>query len=645
MISTSELRDYMRSQLEGERARKSIRVSGVSIQDALRQASIELELPVKKLQYELLERGTRGFLGGGKKEYQLLVYELIEEKAAAGAGLDMEAFEFESEQQFVPQDKDGQIYVRLTHEGAFLKVTRPIGRGVKAGEHAAIDKLMLRGVSDIDKAQVTRVVRHADGEFIRVGQAEYNPANQSVLTIDIFDQDMKAYMTVSQPGPGGPDLTRDDIQGMLTSQGVVHGLDQAAIEEFLDSPHYNEKILVAAGVPPVNGQDARIVYNFTTDHSKIQLKEKDGRVDFKELDLVDNVEAGQILAKKIPREEGQDGSSVTGKVLPARAGRDVEIGLGKNVRLAEDGITALATINGQAILAAGKINVEPVYTVPGDVNFKTGNILFLGTVMVKGNVEDGFSVKAAGNIEVMGSVGKCELDAEGDIIVHQGVLGKNSGRVRAGRNIMAKFIEHARVEAENSVIVSDGIIHSLVDANRRIICQGKRASIVGGKIRATEEINAKTFGSVAGTETILEVGFDPKRKEQLALNSQKKETIEKQLEEIERNIKTLETLQKVQRNISEEKKKDLQELSDQRSGLLAELTELNREIQEIHSYLSALKTVGRISASDRVYPGVKLFIKNESLTIRNEFRKVAFVLEGQEIRMTKYEAAGVDRRV
>ena len=426
---------------------------------------------------------------------------------------------------------------------------------------------------------------------------------------------------------------------------MVHGLDQAAIEEFLDSPHYNEKILVAAGVPPVNGQDARIVYNFTTDHSKIQLKEKDGRVDFKELDLVDNVEAGQILAKKIPREEGQDGSSVTGKVLPARAGRDVEIGLGKNVRLAEDGITALATINGQAILAAGKINVEPVYTVPGDVNFKTGNILFLGTVMVKGNVEDGFSVKAAGNIEVMGSVGKCELDAEGDIIVHQGVLGKNSGRVRAGRNIMAKFIEHARVEAENSVIVSDGIIHSLVDANRRIICQGKRASIVGGKIRATEEINAKTFGSVAGTETILEVGFDPKRKEQLALNSQKKETIEKQLEEIERNIKTLETLQKVQRNISEEKKKDLQELSDQRSGLLAELTELNREIQEIHSYLSALKTVGRISASDRVYPGVKLFIKNESLTIRNEFRKVAFVLEGQEIRMTKYEAAGVDRRV
>jgi uncharacterized protein (DUF342 family) len=645
MISTSELREYMRSRLEEERSRKSIRVSGASVQDALRQASIELGLPIKKLQYELLERGSRGFLGAGKKEFELLVYELVEEKAAAEAAADLEAFDFETEKQFLPEDKDGEIFVRLTHEGAFLKVTRPLGRGEKAGEHAAMDKLLLRGVSDIDKSQVARVVRHADGEFIRVGQAEYNPANQSVLTIDIADQDMKAYMNVSPPGPGGPDLTREDIQGMLNSHGVVHGVRQEVIQEFLDSPHYNEKILVATGTPPVNGQDAKIIYNFTIDHSKLQLKEKDGRVDFKDLDLVDNVEAGQILARKVPKEMGQDGSSVTGKVLPARAGRDVEIGVGKNVRIAEDGITALATINGQAILAAGKINVEPIYTVPGDVNFKTGNILFLGTVMVKGNVEDGFSVKAAGNIEVMGSVGKCELDAEGDVIVHQGILGKNSGNVRAGSNIIAKFIEHSRVEAENSVIVSDGIIHSSVDANRRIICQGKRASIVGGKIRATEEINAKTFGSVAGTETILEVGYDPKRKEQLAVLTGKKETIEKQLEEIERNIKTLETLKKVQRNFSEEKQKDLQDQSDQRSALLAELTELNREIQEISGYLLALKTVGRISASDRVYPGVKLFIKNESLTIRNEFRKVTFVLEGSEIRMTKYEPVGVDRRV
>ena len=35
------------------------------------------------------------------------------------------------------------------------------------------------------------------------------------------------------------------------------------------------------------------------------------------------------------------------------------------------------------LLTAGRLSVEPIYTVEGDVNLKTGNILFLGTVFVK----------------------------------------------------------------------------------------------------------------------------------------------------------------------------------------------------------------------------------------------------------------------
>jgi uncharacterized protein (DUF342 family) len=360
-------------------------------------------------------------------------------------------------------------------------------------------------------------------------------------------------------------------------------------------------------------------------------------VDFRELNLVENVESGQILATKQPPEEGAPGRTVTGKILPAKPGRNVQIDIGKNVKLSDDGMSAMATINGQVLLVAGRINVEPVYTVEGDVNFKTGNILFLGTVFVKGNVEDGFTVKAAGNIEIMGSVGKCLLDAEGEVVVHQGILGKNEGKVRAGGNLVAKFIENARVEVDENVLVSDGIIHSLVDANKRVLCQGRRASIVGGRLRAAEEIHAKTLGSVAGTETILEVGIDPKRKEILTKSIGRKGELEKQLEELVRNINTLENLKKVQRAFSEEKQKNLEELNDQRSSILQELEEANKVINEINVYLQSIKLSGKVSASDRVFPGVKVFIKNESLVVRNEFKSVTFCLEGKEIRISKYE--------
>jgi len=288
-------------------------------------------------------------------------------------------------------------------------------------------------------------------------------------------------------------------------------------------------------------------------------------------------------------------------------------------------------------LILGKINVEPVYTVDGDVNFKTGNILFLGTVIVKGNVEDGFTVKAAGNIEVMGSVGKCLLDAEGEIIVHQGILGKNEGKVRAGSNLVAKFIENAHIEVEENVLVSDGIIHSFVDANKRILCQGKRASVVGGRLRAANEIHAKTLGSVAGTETILEVGIAPKRKEKLSQALKRKEELEKSLEELVRNISTLENLKKVQREFPEDKQKSLSGLNDKRSEILRELEEIGGVINEINTYLQSIKVSGKVSASDRVFPGVKILIKNESLVVRNEFKNVTFSLENKEIRMIKYE--------
>jgi uncharacterized protein (DUF342 family) len=142
---------------------------------------------------------------------------------------------------------------------------------------------------------------------------------------------------------------------------------------------------------------------------------------------------------------------------------------------------------------------------------------------------------------------------------------------------------------------------------------------------------------VAGTETILEVGIDPKRKEKLTQALKRKEELEKELEELVRNISTLENLKKVQREFPEEKQKNLSELNDKRSEILQELEDIGVVINEINTYLKSIKVSGKVSASDRVFPGVKIFIKNESLVVRNEFKNVTFCLEEKEIRMIKYE--------
>ncbi|MFA6508172.1 MAG: FapA family protein [Treponemataceae bacterium] len=642
MVDFVRLQQLMKERLESDRSISSVETAGVDLDDALTSAAALLNTSIRNLEYEIIERGTKGFLGSGKKEWRIRAYPRVDNRVESIAPeMDMQAFDIATP---IEVDKDGDVFVHLSPEGAFLKVVAPVGKGKRAGERQAMESLNARSVREIDTDLVSRVVKNADNEYIRVGTVIVNPANDAVLTVDIVDQEMKANLYAQPPGPGGCDLSAETVLSFLRNNRVVHGVDEDRVRAFADRPIYKEMVLVAEGTRPENGRDAHMQYNFEVDQSKVRLKEgSNGRVDFKDLNIIQNVVESQPLAKKIPAERGQTGKTVTGKILPAKNGRDIPMPLGKNVHVLDDQSTIVADMNGQVVIVGGKVNVEPVYTVQGDVNLRTGNIIFLGTVLITGNVEDGFSVKAAGNIEVHGTVGKAELDAEGDIIVHQGIAGKNAGSVRAGRSIWARFIENAHVEAGSLVVVSDGIINSQVDANKKIICQGKRAHIVGGQLRAAEEINAKILGSpVSGTETVCEVGFDPKSKEKLDTLAERKIGVEKQLEEIELNLQTLVNIKKQRKSLPEDKEASLRELVERRQFTSVDLAKINKEMEAIQNYLNGLKLRGRISASSKVYPGVRIVIRDVRDDIKAEYRAVTFVLDNNLIRVTKYEETDED---
>jgi uncharacterized protein (DUF342 family) len=639
-ISLDQIQEYMRKQSEEDKKNRTITVEAENVPEGLKKASIELGIPVSFLEYEIVARGSTGTFGIGRAPWKISVYERSKPVKTSVEAEEEAAREAQRAAQEAarPKDLPGEVFVRLTADGAYLRATRPQGRGARASEIMAREKLSLRGVMSFDAALVSRIIKHADGEFVRVADTQYNPSHDASLSVDITDGAMKAVIIVNEPGLGGSDISADYARSFLASNGVVHGVKDDVLDELELSPRYGRPIVAAEGTRARDGAHAHIEYNFKLEREAVTLREKDGRVDFKDVSRVENVVAGQVLARKIPAEAGQPGQTVTGSLIPATKGKDCELLVGKNVKLAEDGLSALSEINGQVLLLGGKINVEPIYSIPGDVNLRTGNILFLGTVIVRGNVEDGFSVKAAGNIEVFGSVGKCVIDAEGDIVVHQGIAAKTEGKVRCGKNLYSKFIEHAHVDAGENVIVTDGIVHSYVDANKMILCAGKRAQIVGGRLRASEEINSKILGSVAGTETLLEVGFDPRSKERLVALDTEKKTVEKSLEEVDLNIKTLENLLRVQKKLPPEKAQYLSEQNEKRSELLRRLEEAVREIGQLNAHLSSLNTIGKISASERVYPGVKVAIKSAALAVRTEFKFVTFFLQGGEVKVTKYEA-------
>ena len=83
------------------------------------------------------------------------------------------------------------------------------------------------------------------------------------------------------------------------------------------------------------------------------------------------------------------------RYLEAKNGKDIQITLGENVHLDRDGVTIKASIDGEVMLVNGKITVEPIKVLDA-VNVKTGDIKFVGTVVIKGSVEEGYKVEYLG---------------------------------------------------------------------------------------------------------------------------------------------------------------------------------------------------------------------------------------------------------
>jgi uncharacterized protein (DUF342 family) len=645
MIDFVQLQQIMKEQLEQDRGISAVEVQGPTLEEAVAQAAVLLNLSVRRLEYEITERGFSGFMGAGKKDWKIRAYQRlnVQEQAIEDEAFD-DNVDFDAS---LTEDRDGCAFVQLRPDnGVYLKVSLPRGQGKRVGSAQARLALESRGIDAYDQKLAAEAVKAAAGEYIRVGDFERHSQNDAAMSVDIVEQDMKALLHLTPPGPGGCDITLETCQAFLKNNRVYYGIDPEYLQDFVDSPIYKERVVIAEGLPPVNGRDAYMRYNFEKDQSKARIREgANGRVDFKDLKIIQNVVESQPLAKKIPPEKGSPGRTVTGNQLPARDGKDIALPLGKNVHVGEDGVTVIADMNGQVVEVNGKINVEPVYTVNGNVSLKTGNIIFLGTVVVTGNVEDGFSVKAAGNIEVHGTVEKAELDAEGDIIVHQGITGRGSGVIRAGKTLAARFIENTVIEAGDAVIASDGIINSRVDAGKRILCQGKRATIVGGRLRAGEEINAKVLGSsTAGTETLCEVGADPKTKELIARFTETKAGLEKQLEEIKLNMQTLITIKKQRKSLPEDKEEYLHVLDEKRVEILTDLGNTGEEIEKAQDRLGRLQAWGRVSASSRVYPGVRIMIKDAIEDVRSEYRAVTFILEDGLVKITRYEEPDLEGR-
>ena len=143
------------------------------------------------------------------------------------------------------------------------------------------------------------------------------PTGEAVA-VRVSEDEMKANVTVAPPD-SGEEVTKDKVIEELNKIGVVHGIDEEAIDDIFTYGSYNVEVVVAKGTPPSDGTNAKIEYKFDTSaekKAKVQVDEH-GNVDHRQTNLVESVEEGTLLATKVPAVHGEEGMTVMGDKLPA----------------------------------------------------------------------------------------------------------------------------------------------------------------------------------------------------------------------------------------------------------------------------------------------------------------------------------------
>ncbi len=424
-------------------------------------------------------------------------------------------------------------------------------------------------------------------------------------------------------------LSLSSFTKMLNNNNIVFGIDKQALADVVENGFRDEKeLIIAQGALPESGKDAEIVYCFRreqlqTGELPIADFHEKGKIQLRDCKMA---KKNEVLAVKLRATEGKPGKNVFGEEIPAQPGQDADLEAGKNIqtRFYPDKIEYSALCEGIVQIHDDRLEVNSLCIIDHDVDLSTGNVEFVGSLLILGNVLKGFSVKSQGSIKVQGNIDGGSLRADGDVIVKGSISG--SSDVRAGGKIKAQFVEHSRLEAMDDILVDDGIVHSEALTSGFIIVDNNRGTIAGGKFKARKGVTAKVIGSAMATPTDIAIGKEFIENKQSQRIQSELHALEQEINRLQNTLKPFIGKDPTLGSIQPEKRWVLKNLANR----LKELKSKRRQIQaKLATYDRIIKTGAFSHAQIRVknvaHKGVKIQIGSSLMTLDQELNHVAIM--------------------
>jgi uncharacterized protein (DUF342 family) len=340
-------------------------------------------------------------------------------------------------------------------------------------------------------------------------QEKTAPSTNKLIEIEITPDHLEAHISWADDAKlqsGDYDQDKKWLEDAVAEVGIRYG-HEGFLDKIMSLVALGQSIknqIVARGIAAKAG-DQTYLHPLYLEKT---IEETDNVIDMRSAQNKRVVDNGDVIAE-IRFRDGKSGINVFGQALHATAKQtSYTLTVGTGVERREDG-RFYALLRGMPKIERHTVSCLNVYVHRGDVNLKTGDINFDGTVEVKGSIDNGARVYAKGDLIVRGGIGRSRIHCGGDLSVGKGIVTSREGMVHAGGDVNALFIENSRVLVEGMLEVEQSIINSDCKVAGEIVIKSGSKGLIGGGIVVSETgIRTQDLGFADGEKTLCRVGSD-----------------------------------------------------------------------------------------------------------------------------------------
>ena len=478
-----------------------------------------------------------------------------------------------------------------------------------------------------------------DNETLSADIAE---CRDGTLEITTSEDDMLALLSITKPF-GGESLDMTRVKFEADKAGIMAKLDEAAIENTLELEN-GEPSVFAKGTTPERGENSTFTALVSDQLSTGPKIDDKGNVNYHDINQFIVVDEGEPLMRRTDPTPGKNGLDVYGKVIPAETGEILPFFNGiEGAKVSEEDPSLLiSTIKGHPIIFDQGVSIDTVLMLD-NASIVTGNVDFDGSICVQNDVADGITIKASGDVTVLGVVGKAEIEAGGDVKIAKGLIGGSNvnddehkdgwfgASVLSGGSVSAKYASYARITANKQISVEEYASHCDLRAEQKILIgyPSGKGNLIGGNTRAFELVSAKILGSLGGAQTGIRVGADADTIIDMRRIVQAKQQKQALVQEMSESLNRM-GIQAKEVGLNAQTKELMNQLNNQMHVIDAEIQEHHKEESVFKHALLRTKR-SRVKATNKIYHSVSVSILSSTYRVKEEQGGGQFRFEARNV--------------